>query len=630
MVDRSLDLLQSVLNGLSAGTDPARLLHDGLSGAVAATGGTEGAVLRLGATGEEVLATSGHLSAAARATARAAAEGGRLVRRRDPQTGLTTAAEPLRTGARVVGAVVVSGALDRLDPAPLPLYAAALAVVLQRHTPVTPELLPEVFSSLAAAAGQLDPAAVAAVALDGARALFGGASGLCALSTDGPLRVTNFRGIAAERLVAASRHPEFRAFLSGERLRVDEPTHPVVAQLGVLSEVAVGVPLSAGGRSLGRLVLLLAATPGPAERSLLTGFADYVAVCLLTSQLGSAVADHEQRLTSLAHSVAQPVVMVDVAGCLVEVNGAAANAFSLASGFERGRPVVGRLGHPALEEMLTSGRETSAEVVVGSGEQRVYRASVRRMRGSDGRVTGRVLVMDDVTGQRQMDALKADFVAVIGHELRTPITVIKGYMQTLVRRGDSLTPERKAQALNALESNVNRLERLIEDLLFMSAIEQRSAAMDVRPHDLSALLRAEANARVVVTTPPRPVEVQVDDARLARVLHHLLSNALEHSDGEVRLELVEAEGEVEVSVTDTGPGIFSGDLPYLFDRFRQLDSSSTRTHGGVGIGLYICRRVVEALGGRIWCESRLGVGSRFIFTLPTTPVTAGSLPTVAS
>ncbi|MGH9282783.1 MAG: sensor histidine kinase, partial [Acidimicrobiales bacterium] len=199
-----------------------------------------------------------------------------------------------------------------------------------------------------------------------------------------------------------------------------------------------------------------------------------------------------------------------------------------------------------------------------------------------------------------------------------PITVIKGYMQTLVRRGDSLTPERKAQALNALESNVSRLERLIEDLLFMSAIEQRSAAMDLRPHDLAAILRAEAGPRVIVGTPPHPVEVEIDDARLARVLHHLLTNALEHSAGEVHLGLVEAEGEVEVSVTDTGPGIFSGDLPYLFDRFRQLDSSSTRTHGGVGIGLYICRRVVEALGGRIWCESRLGVGSRFIFTLPTT------------
>ena len=622
MVDRSLDLLQSVLSGLSAGTDPGRLLHDGLAGAVAATGGSEGAVLRLTSGESGVVAAIGRVSEAATATARSAAEGGRLVHRRDPASGLMTAAEPLRAGNRVVGAVVVAGSPERLDPSSLPLFAAALANVMQRHTTIAPDALPELFTSLAAVAGELDPSAVAALALDGARALLGTASGLCALSLDGALRVTQFRGIDAERLVAASRRTDFRDFLSGDKLRIDDPSHPVVAQLTVLGEVAVGVPLSAGGRNLGRLVLLLAAPPGSAERSLLTGFADHVAVCLLASRLGRFVTEQEQRLTSLAHSVAQPVVIVDVAGCLLEVNGAAANLFHLAAGFERGQPVAGRLGHPALEQLLTSARETSAEVVVDNGEPRVYRATVRRMRGADSRVTGRVLVLDDVTGERQMAALKSDFVAVIGHELRTPITVVKGYVQTLVRRGDTLSDERRAQALSAVEKNVSRLERLIEDLLFLSSIEQRSSAMDLRAQDLSALLRSHASPRVVVETPPHAVEVEVDEARLARVLHHLLTNALEHSDAEVVLALAQRDTEVEVSVTDSGPGIFSGDVPHLFDRFRQLDGSSTRSHGGLGIGLYICRRVVEALGGRIWCESRLGVGSRFVFTLPRSNVGA--------
>lgn len=623
-MDRSLDLLHSVLDGLSAGSDPGRLLHDGLAGAVAAAGATQGAVLRVSGEEPAVLANVGPVSAGAKAAARSAAETGRSVRRRDPESGLTAAAEPLRAGSRLVGAVVVIGQLDRLDTTALPLYASALANVVQRHGPLAPEALPDLFTSLAAVAGELEPSALCVLALDGARTIFGAASGLCALSLDGTLRVTQFRGIQAERLVAATRLPEFRSFLSGDTLRVDQSSHPVVAQLALLGEVAVGLPLAAGGRQLGRLVLLLAAPPGAAQRSLLTGFADHVAACLLASQLGRALAEHEQRLSALAHSIAQPVVMVDVAGCLVEINGAAANAFHLASGFERGQPVVGRLGHPALEEMLTSGRETTAEVVVDCGEPRVYLAGVRRMRGTDGRVTGRVLVLEDVTGQRQMDALKADFVAVIGHELRTPITVVKGYLQTLVRRGAALSEERRAQALTAVESNVSRLERLIEDLLFMSAIEQRSGAMDVRSCDLADLLRAESTARVVVHTPAHPVEVQVDTGRLARVLHHLLTNALEHSEGDVLLDLTEHEHEVEVSVTDSGPGIFSGDVPYLFDRFRQLDGSSTRTHGGLGIGLYICRRVVEALGGKIWCESRLGVGSRFVFTLPATNVPAPS------
>jgi len=339
-------------------------------------------------------------------------------------------------------------------------------------------------------------------------------------------------------------------------------------------------------------------------------------VCLLAAQLSAAADDHEHRLASLAHSVTQPVVIVDERGHLVGANGAAAGVFHLAPGFDQGHPVAGRLGHPVLEQMLASGRETGAEVVLGAEEPRVYRATVRRLRGADGRVTGRALVLHDVTGERQIDALKDDLVAVIGHELRTPVTVVKGYVQTLVRRGESMSQERRAQALAAVESNVNRLERVIEDLLFLSAVQDRPAELDLRRQDLGQVLQGFAGDRVVVHVPARPVEMAVDEERLDKVLHHLLANALEYSDGQVVVELVDRGDAVEVSVADEGPGIFSGDLPHLFERFRQLDGSATRSHGGLGIGLYLCRRVVEALGGRIWCESRLGVGSRFIFSLP--------------
>ena len=465
-------------------------------------------------------------------------------------------------------------------------------------------------------AGELDPSALMVRLLQGAEELFGAGSALCAVSASGSVRVAQFRGIPRERLVVASRHAEFRPFLTADRLTVDSAVHPVVAILATDGEVAVGLPLAVAGRRLGQLVLLLPGGPSPAQRSLLETYAAHASVCLLAAQLKASADDHEQRLSSLAHAVASPVVLVDERGCLVGANGAAAAAFHLAAGFERGEPVAGRLGHPVLEQMLASGRETGGEVVLGTDEPRVYRATVRRLRGADGRVTGRVLVLHDVTSERQIDALKDDLVAVIGHELRTPVTVVKGYVQTLVRRGDAMPEERRAQALAAVESNVDRLERVIEDLLFLSAVRDRPAPLDLRTRDVGEVLAALAGDRVVVRVPERPVELPVDEERLAKVLHHLLDNALEYSDGTVVVELVDRGDVVEVSVADEGPGIFSGDLPLLFERFRQLDGSTTRSHGGLGIGLYLCRRVVEALGGRIWCESRLGVGSRFIFTLP--------------
>lgn len=465
-------------------------------------------------------------------------------------------------------------------------------------------------------AGELDPAALTVRLLQGAAEVFGAESALCAVWVHGSIRVSQFRGIDRERLVAASRHPDFRAFLSGDAVRVDRAGHPVVGLLASHGEVAVGLPLRAGGHQLGHLVLLLAAPPGPDDRAMLETYATHAAVCLLAARLKAVADDHEQHLSSLAHSVTQPVVMVDEQGCLAGVNAAAAATFHLAAGFGRGEPVTGRLGHPVLEQMLASGRETGGEVVVGTEDPRVYRATVRRLRGADGRVTGAVLVLHDITGERQVDALKDDLVAVIGHELRTPVTVVKGYVQTLVRRGADMSEERRSQALAAVSSNVERLERVIEDLLFLSAVQDTPAPVDLRTVDLAEVLAGLAGDRVVVHLPPGRVELPVDEGQLDKVLRHLLDNALEYSDGEVVVELADRGEVVEVSVADDGPGIFSGDLPFLFERFRQLDGSSTRSHGGLGIGLYLCRRVVEALGGRIWCESRLGVGSRFVFTLP--------------
>lgn len=615
---------------MAAGTDPDQLLREALAGALAATGATVGCVLGVAGGSCRPIARAGDPSEAVIATGRAAVDGARGVRRRDAGTGATSTAEPLRAGSRIVGALVVSGPADRMDSTRLALFASATAGVVRRHDAATPEALPELLASLGSLARDLDASAMSARILDSARDLFGVDSSLCALASGESVRVTTFRGIDAGRMARATRLPGFRDLVTGRDLRVARADDPVVACLTDVDQVAVSLPLAAGGRVLGRVVLLLAEAPGPAGCALLERFASQAALCLLAARLHRELSDQEHQLASVAHSVGQPVVMVDDAGRLVEVNGAAAQTFHLAGGFERGQPVEGRLGHPTLEKMLTSGREASAEVVVGSGEPRVYRASVRRLRGADGRVRGRVMVLDDVTTARQTDALKADFVAVIGHELRTPITVMKGYLTTLVRHGESMTGARRAQAIKALEGSLGRLERLIEDLLFVSAIEERTPQLDLRPVDLAELLRAEERDRVSIEAPPGGLTAEVDEARLGQVVRHLLDNALQHSAGPVVVRLEDRGGTAEVSVEDSGPGIFSGDVPHLFERFRQLDGTSTRARGGLGIGLYICRRIVEAMGGRIWCESRLGVGSRFVFSLPSTVARADHADVEAS
>jgi signal transduction histidine kinase len=167
-----------------------------------------------------------------------------------------------------------------------------------------------------------------------------------------------------------------------------------------------------------------------------------------------------------------------------------------------------------------------------------------------------------------------------------------------------------------------RLEAVADQLALLSP-GQGPAAVTVRPEPcdivaVAALVvaghRARAPEREITIAGPARLPVVADRRLLERVLDPLLDNAVRYSDGPVTVEVADRGESFEVAVVDVGPGIFSGDIPGLFERFHPLDGSPVRQ--GAGIGLYTCRRLVELMGGRIWCDSRLGVGSRFALRLP--------------
>lgn len=625
-----VELLADVLTALSAGADPARLLHDTVAAAAQAGRAQHAVLFGLVEGVARPLAQTGAVPGVVADAADAALRQQRQASRTAHATATEAVAEPVMLRGRVIGSLAIGG-MGQVDAGPLAAFASAAALVMSHRPSVASTTSAvEVLDVAAQIAADPDEARVLVRAFVAAERIFGAQAGLCALTDGDGLRIAHHRGIDKARLREASRLPQFRSLLASPGIRVDPPTHPVVSFLSDGVPTAVGLPLVAAGKRLGHLLLLLADAPDPPTKVLLESFATHVSLSLRSAEVHRRANDKEEQLASVVHSISHPIVVVDERGTFQMLNGAAAELFHIAEGFERGRPVTGRLGNPVLEGMLVGDGAVQAEVVVGTSEPRVYRATVGRVRGTVGGGHGRVLILDDITKDREAEQLKADFVAVIGHELRTPLTVMKGYLH-LLEKGDALSAEAKQTALTALNGSTVRLERLVEDLLFAASFESSRPVLEMDDTDIGALLAERAGGRVVVKESPRPIRAAVDRPKLAQVLHHLVDNALKYSDGEVVLEAAVMGDEVEVSVTDSGPGIYSGDIPMLFERFRQLDGTSTRAHGGTGLGLYVCRRLVELQGGRIWCESRLGVGSRFAFRLPVRPrETPGTGTTVAA
>jgi len=251
--------------------------------------------------------------------------------------------------------------------------------------------------------------------------------------------------------------------------------------------------------------------------------------------------------------------------------------------------------------------------------------------------SNRLLSQHSQTVQRlqELDQMKSDFVAITSHELRTPITSIRGFIKTLLRNKERLSPEQVGSFMEIIDRQSARLARLVEDLLFVSRIEAGTLRLSMDGVELDRFLKEtveafgpEGAARVEVRTGPMPVSAVIDPQRVDQILRNLLDNALKFSPPQSRVVLQGkvAGGLVELSVSDQGPGIARADQLMIFDRFHQVGDALSREREGAGLGLYITKRLVEAMGGTIDLESSPGVGSTFRVHVPEGELPAEQRP----
>jgi two-component system phosphate regulon sensor histidine kinase PhoR len=365
------------------------------------------------------------------------------------------------------------------------------------------------------------------------------------------------------------------------------------------------------------------------RRHLLRAFAQQCDTALGAAELYSEIKHKEMELESIIQGVPNPIVLVDARGKIVALNPAAEQLFSLSGMFSVGASVKGALGNEDVERLLLGESDLATEVVAGN-PTRTYKARVADVR-VPGAPQGRVLIMDDITTEREIVQTQRDFVAMIGHELRTPLTIIKGFARTLLRRVETASVEDSREALRTIDARAAQLERLIEDLLYVSRIESREAKMRIENVDIPTLVQAvteeiinEHPDREVHLDIPRDLTWSCDETKVGLVLRHLIENALKYSDAPstVMVKAVDDGDDLRFEVVDKGIGIVSSDIPRIFERFKQVDASSTREHGGTGVGLYLCAQLVRVHNGRITVNSTWGKGSTFSFTLPRRAATA--------
>lgn len=235
---------------------------------------------------------------------------------------------------------------------------------------------------------------------------------------------------------------------------------------------------------------------------------------------------------------------------------------------------------------------------------------------------------ETVSRLEELDRLKSDFVAAVSHELKTPLTAIIGAAKTVTRGGLDMPGEERQNFMEMIERQGNRLLRLVEDVLTTARIEAGLSQMRRELLDLRAIaadvLEDLANTKIgrnrtieLVTEPDNP-RVWGDRSALQQIVSNLVENALKYSEAPapVRVRIVEDEGAAAIEVIDQGQGISQDQVRNIFDRFRQVDASTTRSVGGFGLGLFIVKNLVEQHGGSITVDSAMGRGSTFRVSLP--------------
>jgi len=421
---------------------------------------------------------------------------------------------------------------------------------------------------------------------------------------------------------------------AGRALRTNRPVHltgdSVKLATGYLVKSLLYVPLRVPGR--GAIGVLGVANRwadqvfSQRDIRLVSAMADYAAIAIDNARLFEHAETERAKLEAVLREAEEAIIVVDEDDRVLLCNAAACGIWRLT------REDLFREGTPQpLEEVIldsdilelfgeASDQDEAVHREITLRKKRTYKAHLTPVEG-----VGRVLMLQDITHLKELNRLKSEFVATVSHDLRTPLTSIQGYVELLPRVGP--LNERQEQFIGRVQVSLRSITDLINNLLDIRRIEAE-LDMRVEPCDLREIIdRVIGRLRDLAETEGQDLRWERPDAlplveghpgRLTQVVDNLVNNAIKYTQegGLITVSANQDDGHVVVHVCDNGLGIPLEEQPHIFDKFYRVQSETADDVGGTGLGLAIVKAVIEKHGGRIWVESKPGLGSTFSFILP--------------
>jgi PAS domain S-box-containing protein len=488
-------------------------------------------------------------------------------------------------------------------------------------------------------ATELDPAAILDEVVEQARALLGADAAAIRTVEDDELVVSAAAGDGVDEVIGVRARAS--AWLSGDVYQSRMPVAVEVASkderliaadpiLAAGYSAFLGVPLAGPEGAIHGVLALYgrrARSWRREEIDALLALAANTSAALSNAELYSRVLLEKERSLAILANVADGIVAVDREGNVVLWNAAAETITGVPAG-----EAVGRTPTQVLQRTLESDSEDGSGepglVSISRGGEEVWLSlSEAVMRDPLGAVAGRIFAFRDISADRMIEHVKSDFVAAVSHELRTPLTSIYGFAETLLRQDVLFGEDERQTFLGYIASESERLTGIVDQLLNVARLDVGDLHVEPQSIDVGSVV-SEVVATVEesavnghsleVDLPPEPLAAEADRDKLRQVFSILVDNALKYSPagGRVTVGARRGNGTVEVRVVDEGVGISPGEQERIFRKFYRAESTVRDGGGGTGLGLFIAKELVTAMGGRIWVESSEGEGSKFAFELP--------------